>query len=668
MDKKYLFKYFFILVILFSNQLIGKNLNSSHVGIVEHFSTLDETQKFLSMRVLFNKGVFFLSNDRVEEAIVLFEKTKKKFPNESLLNQAIGYYKLNKVDKAKEYFIKLYSDKKLVPKKLYIKINSSYYLYLITKEIRYLESISSDYIRFKPKDDYTKELVVDTYIILKQYDKAKEVINSQKHSSFLKKALLNIKLERYKEANNNFAKAEEEIVYEKDRLNFLWFKIFAYLKMNKGDKVDEMIKEFRKENLTEYRPQNSFPLKFRFNNKTDEIVSSFNELALSDSEQIDVLFYFAPFLFSDEKEIFFDNSSGFLFKQDTKISNLEEMVSYNMKLLDIISVDPVVRINKLKNILPDEKAKSYMFYNIGLAYAHILDYQNAYKYFYKAFNQNPGNHLYAAFTKLSAYRSGKKLKDEKYITSVINDKSGLYADVSLVIEKLFFQKKKGVFVNTKSQLRGSEFYDALVFFTYYRDGETPIWKNIFKKQKSNQVVKILKLLTVDESSSYKKIANFQNNVLMVEGKDYLSGPFIVQTLYIKYLRNLGLYNQANINNIDVGGLSVERLQAIALLYDLNFNESKKIFEYLQEEYLLEDKDTLYYLMASQIESNEYDSAILTLGLIKSLYEDSDSEFLTGLELLQENKLNGLSGYFKSKYKSSIIDYELKNLDEMMLEL
>ena len=77
------------------------------------------------------------------------------------------------------------------------------------------------------------------------------------------------------------------------------------------------------------------------------------------------------------------------------------------------------------------------------------------------------------------------------------------------------------------------------------------------------------------------------------------------------------------------------------LTDLHFNasdETIKILDYLRLEYNLEDKYSMYLMVAALLEAGRYNDASVQISLIRAILNDDGADFLTAVQLIQELKI------------------------------
>ncbi|MGD9554981.1 MAG: hypothetical protein AB7V28_11410, partial [Arcobacteraceae bacterium] len=131
---------------------------------------------------------------------------------------------------------------------------------------------------------------------------------------------------------------------------------------------------------------------------------------------------------------------------------------------------------------------------------------------------------------------------------------------------------------------------------------------------------------------------------------------------------LALFDRANFNIDNYYSPSYIRTLAIKLIHDNNSNAAIGILEYLQNRYELKDKYTLYLMVAAYLQQKEYNEASLQISLIKALINDSGANFLNGVQLIQELKINSAKQFFSHPYYDTFIDFDLIGFDEFLESL
>lgn len=192
---KFIYKIFLGLY-FFNSILYADDLIESQPEIIFQFEKLEKSQENLALQVDFNKAVLHLSKNEYEEAIELFKKTSKILQIPSFLNMGIAYYKLGSIDNAIVYLNKIYENENNVKADTFSYMSACYYLYQISKDNKYLDTIVKVSKKYKNLSEHTKRMLADTYIILKEYENALEVLNSMDYTMDLKKGTYLHKIKR----------------------------------------------------------------------------------------------------------------------------------------------------------------------------------------------------------------------------------------------------------------------------------------------------------------------------------------------------------------------------------------------------------------------------------------------------------------------------------------
>lgn len=660
--KKVFFIFFIATSILYSRDLI-----ESQPEIIFKFENIKKSHENLALQVEFNKAVLHLNRNEYDKAIELFLKTSKILQIPSFLNIGIAYYKKNSIDNAIIYLNKIYENENIAQRDSFSYMSACFYLYKITKDNKYLDTI----VRVARKDtnisNHSKRMLADTYVVLKDYEAALEVLNQIDFNVALKKALVNIKLKNHERAAVELNKAKDDTQNPNTLDKILWIEAFNFLKLNRIDSLKETLDLIHKKRLT-FKANLELPLELYFSqNKftSKEYLSSV--LEFDENRKYDFLFYFAPFVFSDSQEIIYDSVKGFIYNQNENIVSLDSMLDYNTKFLNLVKDDPIIRVQKLKEILKTD-TKSYIYYNLALSYAQIDDFHNAFTYFEKAYKLNPGNKLYLALYLVSADIIGKGIKDKDYLENSMKSSSGLYVYFGKEIYRAFLNKEYS-FSNKAENFENTIFYQALDFLESMKEKKKLINHPLLQEYIKDPFTLLIRLVQrKDKESDFEYYARMQDTIPLTLNNYFLEGPLVVTKYYIDILKSLGIFYKADLKIIGSKSPSYLRLKAIRDLHYNLPNETIKTLEYLQKEYELEDKYSMYLIVAALLEAGRYNDASIQISLIKSLLNDKDADFLTAVQLIQDLKIFSAKQFLKEPFKDSLIDFRLVGFDEFLESL
>ncbi|PHO18502.1 hypothetical protein CPU12_05240 [Malaciobacter molluscorum LMG 25693] len=639
----------------------------SQPEIIFNYDKIKEKQNSFSLQFDFNKAVLMMEKKEYKKAIELFKQTATAIKIPSFLNIAIAYYKLGEIDNAKLYLNNIYNYKKAIYKNTYSYMSACYYLYQISKDTRYLDIIIDIAKKHKNLTEHSKRMLADTLILLKDYPNALKVLNSMKFPLNLKKALLHLKLRNYDEANKFLLLAKEKAVNQELLNKIIWIMTYRDLKANDLEKLRDNIDLLNKRK-SNFKVNLELPLKIYFNKdkySSKEYLDFITNFSMK--RKIDYIFYFAPFIFSDRQEIIYDMSKGFIFKSKQNIKSLESMVEYNAKFIEIIKKDPIIRVDSLKKLITND-TKSYVYYNLALSYAQIFDFNNAYKFFRKAYKLNPGNKLYAVMTLISAQRVNKKVSDIEYIKSNIKSANGLYKYFALSLYNLFIDKTYKVKDKT-IYYKDSIFYKAIDYMKEKQENKDTSHHDLLEENIRDPFVYLMSLVKREKNENdFEYFSRLQRSVPLYLNDNFLEGPLIVTEYYFDVLRAIGLFDKANLIIENDNNPSYLRTKAVVQLYKGDSNQTLKILDEIQSKYKLEDKYTMYLQVAALLDQNKYNEASVQLSLIKALLDDDDADFLTGVQLLEDLKFSSVKQYFRAKYIDNKIDFKLDGLDEFLESL
>jgi tetratricopeptide (TPR) repeat protein len=510
-------------------------------------------------------------------------------------------------------------------------------------------------------------MLSDTYIILKEYESALEVLNTMDYAMDLKKALIYIKLKDYEKASLLLKKAKEQNVNPNTVDKILWLLSFTNLKMNNIEQLNETL-DLINERKSTFKANSELPLEIFFNqNKytTKQYLDSV--LKFDENRKIDFVFYFAPFIFSDSQEIIYDSLKGFIYNQKENIINLEEMVDYNSKFLKIVKEDPILRVVELEKMLTKD-TKSYILYNLALSCTQINDFNKAFKYFEKAYKLNPGNKLYSTMYLITANRLNIKIKDKEYIETNIKSDNGLYNYFSKEIYKLFLNPQ---FTSADKPLEyeNTVFYKALDFLKAMKEGTLSNNHMLLDQHIKDPLTFLIRLVQrKKDESDYAYYSRLQDSVPLSLNNQFLEGPLIITRYYVDILKGLGIFSKADIKIYGKRTPSYLRTKALRELHFNSADETIKILEYLQSEYKLEDKYSMYLMVAALLESGRYNDASIQISLIKAILNDQDADFLTAIQLIQELKIPSAKQFLIQPYLDSLIDFKLVGFDQYLESL
>ncbi len=627
------------------------------------FEQLNEQQDRLEQSLWFNKAVLELKNNNYQEAIFLFKKTSKFAKGPSLLNIAITRYKQKKINLSKKLFLELIEMSKK-DDDLFVYLSANLYLYKITKEKVYLKNIIKYNKIIINNIDSQRRILADAYILLNKYKYAEFVLDKNEDENYYKKAILSLINQNYRKARDYFNLAKAKAFDINRKMDIAWFLIYIDLKLGEFHNINDKLAIF-KDSKIKYFPneQYNITLDVNYNISSDVYMSKIKKLDLD--TKIDLVFYFTSYLFSDDAQIQYSIANSFFLLKKDMLNNLDKMTQYNKILLDSIGKDHYILRDNLKNFKYKYK-KSYMHFNLGLAYANIGEYKYALDEFQTASNLKPGNTMYQLFVLLCATKTNKKLKDDKYIKSNIVkaiDSNG--KAVKKLYQVLFSDEpyNKSEFKNINTRLEELTQYLAC-------ENES-ICQNIafFDDIGNDYIKKLLYLSYKQEVSDVSFISNIQDNIEIPKDL-YYQKPIVIK-LYRDYLHAIGLESKMYNINYKTNLPSSSKILYTNDLYLNKYNKNNiQDYKVYSQKYNMTSKDSLYLLVAATIQNKDLDNeeAYINIALINRMYNDNSSSFLIGLRALEERKFKKALDKFKSPFKHEFINFRLDGLEKHIKEL
>lgn len=650
----------------------GKTVESQPQILFEH-ENLKEAQNRRELLIKFNTAVLYLEQEEYVHAIKLFKQSSQILKIPSYLNIGIAYYKLNSINNAYLYLRKIYDFKELQFKDKYSYFSAAYYLYKITKDKKYIDEITSVSAKAKRLTDHEKILVVDTLILQKRYQYALDLAKEVSTISKLKLALLNIKLRKYIDAKIYLEQAYNNAKGDKSKNEILWIKLFNALKANDTKNITDTIVKIEDRKRI-FKINQDLKLELFFNKNKFTPKEYFDQIVnLSHDRKLDFIYYFAPFIFEDYDSMGINEARGFIIKNENSISELNMMIQYNSDFLEVVKLDPIERTHKLQTIM-DKKydTKAYEYYNLGLTYAQIYDYNNAYKYFKKAYSLDHGNKLYSIMTFITSKKlsvNEDKVFWDILVNNILSDK-GSFEYIAKFIYKIFENPEIVLDEKTLSyKEKKSIFFRALYFIDNIEKNGIRKTEPLLVEFSKDPLVYLLNLIAKEKNETqYGYISRIQDELPKIYNNIFLKGSLVITDFYLDTLHALALFHRTDFDIPNHNEPSYLRTKAIVNLYNNNPVKSIKIIESLQKNYNLESVDSYYILAASQLASKRKQFAYTTLSEIELIYNDKDARFLSGIRLLQDLKLGSAPQHFTNKLKGKMIDFRLDKFDDFLESL
>jgi hypothetical protein len=501
-----------------------------------------------------------------------------------------------------------------------------------------------------------------------------QILNSLKEQDSLKLGLLYMKTNDLERAGIYLESALAEHSNPEMINNILWLKMFVDLKANNLSKIKDDVDSIQRK-VNSCEANKKLPIKIFFNPTKYDSKEYFKSVTeFSPNRTIDMIFYFAPFIFVDNKEIYTDSTLGFVLKNSSNIESLDMMIDYNKQFVDLAKEDPIIRTLKLQQMVDAKQTvKSYEYYNLGLSYAQNFDFINGYKYFKRAYDLSRSNKLYGAMALICATRGEIKMPkpDIEKLKNNLLSNTGSYKYLGKYIYKLIYDSKYILDGKNVSEYdRKSIFLRGLDFLGSMKKNKTMQGNEplLDADMKDPMVYLFRSLVKKPLESNYKYIARLQDTLPKSYNDYFLKGPPLLTQYYIEIVKSLGIFKKIDFNIKNERTPSYLRTKAIVQLYDGFPNSTVRIMESLQNQYNLNDIYTLNLISAAYLSMGDESNALATMGELQYEYNDNNAKFISGVQLLQNLKFYSALQLFTKKYDGFFIDFELENIDSFIESL
>ena len=591
----------------------------------------------------------------------------------------IIYYKQKYEKKAQEFFNKIYSKKTNLINQPYSFISSCYYLFEITKDDKYMLDLVTIFQNSKKLSEYN-ELITDIkdailkelanrYLMIEDYENALGALNAMSYSLDLKKAMILIKLNNFQKASTILKKIREEEKNSEILNKVLWISAYSSLKQNNFEDAQEIL-DLINDRKKDFNVNIQMPLEIFFNKDLYSYKDYYKSIMKFDEDRMyDFIYYFAPFVFSDSKEIIYDSVKGFIYGKAQSVENLENMVEYNTKFINLVKQYPIKRFNELKNIIKTD-SKAYIYYNLALSYAQINDFTNAYKNFEKAYKLSPGNKLYSVMYLITANKISADIpeKQRAILDKNIKDSGGLYSYFAKELYKLLVNSTYNV-VEASQSYEKTVFYKAIDFLKKMNNNENLSNHQLLEDYERDPFIYLLKLVQKNKNEDeYRYAARVQDAVTLKYNNNFLDSSLITSKYYIDILRAFGVFSRVDFNIDGNNNPSYLVTKAYSDLYLSKPLTSIETLKRLKDEFGYENRFTMYLSTASFLESLRPEEASIQISLIKAFYKDKDTDFLTAIQLLQNMNISSAKQFLVNKYNNPYIDFRIVGFEEFMLSL
>ncbi|MCH5323487.1 MAG: tetratricopeptide repeat protein [Helicobacter sp.] len=386
-----------------------------------------------------------------------------------------------------------------------------------------------------------------------------------------------------------------------------------------------------------------------------------------------LIFYFAPYQVFDAKEAFNIIQEGGL---NIHIENLQEAKEILLRGQTISRVNRNIANAVLEslngnirnaNTLLENAVKSYpnhsiLHYNLGLNYAQMGEYDNAYHHFLRSFHLNPKDLKAGIFALIAGnltHRDNQRLISDigREVANIQNDP----AEENFILGLLSFARDGNPQLTDWNLLESNKtaVYYALEFAKNVVLGDQSGLirsANALKELLPNDpITNMLALLALNYKDNPKELSlklqgYYQDKNINKEGIYY--GPAIVREFYIEMAHIIGTLHYVQ-QDLDFRLISEQKdprgvIQALALtyLYLQEFEKSFTLYNSLIDDFKEDDTQTYFLASVAAIGANHTENAAALLQLSKlESPTNYDTKIAIGLLHQQEKNFHAASTQF-----------------------
>ena len=695
-----------------NNLIIKGNLLYNKGHKQEAFDVFKKVANFSQSLATYNLATMQLSNNLYEDSIALYAdsiQTGQNIPV-SAINAAVSSYKLNRFD-LYSYYLNLANDG------LVESLDEPYYsyAYALTQYYsgHYFEALSP--LLHPNSEEFevqNSRLAAQIFTLFGDDANALESLKKEDNPQDYKAmGLLYARMGDYTRAKtylSRFLQSNRTDIQSLMATQIIDLKLgnFAYAATNleniaNNRKYAEIAKE-------------TYPIKVIINPELFEVnlaQKSFWERDFENKDKLGykTLFYFAPYKVFDIKKALEGITQGTNIKQ----INIQEgknilLRSATTSKIDKVIIDGLVRIEtkdlrsalkQLQTFANHNSNHSILFYNLGLIYAQLGQYEDAYTYFLKAYYLDPSDYLSGIFAILAGRFSHKDTTRLNYDLLHSFQEETFTSDTTQHFIKNFLNYINDNRIENEDWIAQATIKEPI----YYALGFTYALRNKDKAQMAlyikglksiypeDRVVNILELLTQSFNENLQNITLTMHSVLKSTDIDlrpiYYAGA-LPRELYVYSGFITGfLQEQAKIMQDHL--VAEEKspngtLQTLGLIYiyQQEFQKAYAIYNALIDDIKENDGHTKFLAAVSAIGAGNFADAVVLLQLTK-METPSIYEARYALGLLYQNAKNfkaATSNYhfisttpFRSEFFDFQIDtdriysYELQNTQHQDME-
>ncbi len=617
----------------------------------------------------FNIGVAKLKDANYTQAISAFDKASfdDSLKCESALNAAVCAYNLRDKTLFENYL-------HLAKKYLIFKQNSPLYSYYQTLIQYYQNAFAEALVAIKhPSSDFYQKqqlfLGAKIYTSFQQSQNAITMLEkADDPKNFFTLGLLYANIAQFSIAATYFQKA----IDIKDHIKQAQMALAQV--QNKLGNLETSAKLLDILDANDTNAANIYPIKVTLKKSLFDPVVAQKEfqkrLFLDKTYKFSLIFYYAPYKLSiyqngfkqiqkGAKKIDIDKTKSAL----NYLQNSKHIAQVDIQIAQAIKETLTHHLYKaqetFKSALKKYPWDAVLHYNLGLTYAQMFNFKEAYKEFSKATTLDTQLFEATIFRSLCAQLINKD--------STIADLQKIYDLLSVSSDKKYAQRisalinlSKGTMALANGYLDSKKSLDIAINLVFaYERGELISYKenaiNLKTKLSDDIVANILYIDAFDDKNNIKDYAKKIQNSLTTDRFDFAPlyyGETLPREMYISMLNIAGvvhilfekLQSRQNIHSHDI---AYKQSLALSAIYAKKFQYAYDKYNELIDDYKQNDSHTLFLASVAAIASGHHANAIALLELAKLTDPSNfESRYALGILYQEAKNLRGASIQYK----------------------
>lgn len=389
-----------------------------------------------------------------------------------------------------------------------------------------------------------------------------------------------------------------------------------------------------------------------------------DQFGISKKSAYKIIFYYSPYKVFDANAVLSYIKKGSLEVFINEVAEGKELlkrgstiskVNLNIAKAIAVALDHRVRDANtlLKEVVDAHPNHSILHYNLALSYAHLGEFDVAYKHFLRSYHLDNRNLLAGVYAMMCAEMINKeadRLRDS--ITEDLDHFEGNEDEKQYILALLAFIQGNAAsalewFEKDKKKTPLYLALDAMIAHKTNHKDYIKKAKELKEIQKGDIIAEMFWLIANNRNNDVKEFSLkaqefFKDKELNLDSLYY--GSEVVRELYIKLAYITGtihivkdsLKERLLVERSDSRGI----LQALAFasIYAKEFEESYSMYNKLIDEFKIKDTNTLFFGSVAAIASNHHASAIALLELSK-LTDPTNREARYALGLLYQEAKN-----------------------------